>query len=212
MRLQAYSVIFWDFDGVIKDSMEVKSEGFYQLFLPYGLEVAQRVKAHHQANGGMSRLLKIPFYFSEFLGWPPDLERDQKAIEKFAQLSWEATINSPWVPGAKEYLRGHKKAQDFYIVTGTPETEIIQSCRSLEISDCFCGIFGAPKEKEAIIAQVMAQEGYAKSSCLMIGDATKDLQAARANGIDFLLRETAENRSLFSTFTGPKVADFTGFL
>ena len=33
--------IFFDFDGVIKDSVKVKSESFEKLFLPFGKKVAK---------------------------------------------------------------------------------------------------------------------------------------------------------------------------
>ena len=32
--LKTKKVIFWDFDGVVKDSVEVKSTGYEKLFLP----------------------------------------------------------------------------------------------------------------------------------------------------------------------------------
>ena len=42
-HLKSAKIIFWDFDGVIKDSVEVKSAVFGQLFLPFGKIVAKKV-------------------------------------------------------------------------------------------------------------------------------------------------------------------------
>ena len=36
--------IFWDFDGVIKDSVSVKSDAFEELFLPFGSDVAKKLE------------------------------------------------------------------------------------------------------------------------------------------------------------------------
>ncbi len=55
-------VVFWDFDGVIKDSVEVKSDAFEQLFLPFGKDIAKKVRIHHEENGGISRFDKLPIY------------------------------------------------------------------------------------------------------------------------------------------------------
>ncbi len=52
--MKEFSVIFWDFDGVIKDSVGVKIKAFFQLFEPFGFVVAERVRQHHEANGSMS--------------------------------------------------------------------------------------------------------------------------------------------------------------
>lgn len=51
-------VVFWDFDGVIKESVEIKTIAFIGLFEEFGSEVYNRVREHHIANGGMSRLKK----------------------------------------------------------------------------------------------------------------------------------------------------------
>ena len=57
--LAAARIVFWDFDGVIKDSVAAKSDGFEKLFRPFGAEVARRVRQHHEAHGGVSRYEKI---------------------------------------------------------------------------------------------------------------------------------------------------------
>ena len=60
--INSYKNIFWDFDGVIKDSLEIKTNAFYQLFQEYGIDIANKVKEHHLLNGGMSRYEKMPIY------------------------------------------------------------------------------------------------------------------------------------------------------
>ena len=53
--------IFFDFDGVLAESVQVKSDAFFKLYLPYGEEVAQKALNHHINNGGMSRFEKFKF-------------------------------------------------------------------------------------------------------------------------------------------------------
>ena len=47
--------IFWDFDGVIKDSVEIKSDAFEDLFSPFGLNLSKKVRKHHENNTGLTR-------------------------------------------------------------------------------------------------------------------------------------------------------------
>ena len=63
MILDKYEMVFWDFDGVIKESVSVKTDAFEELFKPYGDIVRKKVKNHHIENAGMSRFNKIPFIF-----------------------------------------------------------------------------------------------------------------------------------------------------
>ena len=58
------SVVFWDFDGVIKDSVDIKSIAFEKLFSIYGTKISKKVRAHHEKNAGVSRFDKIPLYMS----------------------------------------------------------------------------------------------------------------------------------------------------
>ncbi len=48
--LKEIQSVFIDFDGVIKDSVEAKSDVFEQIFLPFGNNIAKRVRSHHEAN------------------------------------------------------------------------------------------------------------------------------------------------------------------
>ena len=54
--------IFWDFDGVIKESLEVKSNAFFKLFEKFGHDIASKVRNHHEDNvnylGGSGRGIK----------------------------------------------------------------------------------------------------------------------------------------------------------
>ena len=60
--LNSKKIIFWDFDGVIKESVSVKTDAFGKLFSNFGSKVSQKVVSHHINNGGMSRFDKIPIY------------------------------------------------------------------------------------------------------------------------------------------------------
>ena len=98
--LKEKHVLFWDFDGVIKDSVVIKSKGYEELFLPYGKEVVDRVNDHHENNGGISRYKKIPLY----LGWagePAGPEQVKSFCDQFSKLVQQAVVHSPWVPGVK---------------------------------------------------------------------------------------------------------------
>ena len=54
MIFKEIQAILFDFDGVIADSVHVKTEAFAKIYEPYGKEVVNRVVTHHIANGGVS--------------------------------------------------------------------------------------------------------------------------------------------------------------
>lgn len=200
-------LIFWDFDGVIKDSVAVKTEAFAHLFRPYGVELAERVRAHHEANGGMSRFEKFPLYL-EWAGVPVTQEKVDECCRRFSQLALQGVINAPWVPGVEVILRRNPRQQEFVLVTATPQDEIEEILAAINLRACFSEVFGAPiRKKEAIRASLAARQLDA-SQCLMIGDAKADWEAALANNVPFLLRRHSSNRRVFENYSGDSVEDF----
>lgn len=200
--LKQKHVLFWDFDGVIKDSVVVKSKGYEKLFLPYGKEVVDRVNEHHENNGGISRYKKIPLY----LGWagePAGPEQVQSFCEQFSKLVQQAVIHSPWIPGVKEYLKDNCLQQSFILITATPQEEIEEILNALNIAGFFREVHGAPKTKAAVINDVLKRLHFPSEQALVIGDSGTDLEAAEKNKVAFLLRRTQQNHNLQELYSGP---------
>lgn len=201
--------IFWDFDGVIKDSVEVKTHAFEQLFQSFGVDVVKRVRDHHEAHGGMSRFEKIPHYL-ELAGELATPERVEEYCQRFAMLTLQGVIDAPWVPGVEAFLRNNPFYQSFVLVTATPQKDIEEILTALNLQACFIDVFGAPVSKEEAIHRTLAALQLFSYQCLMIGDAKADWDAARANEVPFLLRRHATNGTVFKDFIGDSVVNFTG--
>ena len=60
--LANYTYFFWDFDGVIKESVSIKTNAFKKLFSDQNNSTLLKIIDHHLENGGVSRYEKIPLY------------------------------------------------------------------------------------------------------------------------------------------------------
>ena len=204
--LKQQAVIFWDFDGVVKDSLDIKSLAFENLFLPFGPEIASRVRIHHERNGGVSRFEKIPLYL-KWAGQPTSPLQVNEFCNRFAKSVQQGVLDAPWVPGVREYLLGKCTEQYFILVTATPQEEIEQILDALDISHCFREVYGAPTNKAIAIAAVLDQQKCPPIRSLMIGDAETDRQAALFNSVPFLLRRTPLNLAVQNSYSGPMFDD-----
>jgi phosphoglycolate phosphatase-like HAD superfamily hydrolase len=204
--LKKVAIVFCDFDGVIKDSVPAKAVGFEQLFLQYGTDVACRVRQHHEAHGGTSRYEKMPIYLG-WVGEPATAERIQEFADRFSKLVYQAVIDSPWVPGVREYLLTHHLRQRFVLLTATPQDEIQAILHALGIAHCFDQVFGAPTRKATAMADTLQRMCCATKDAVMIGDSESDLEAAHANDVTFLLRCTTTNQLLQRRYTGLRFED-----
>jgi phosphoglycolate phosphatase-like HAD superfamily hydrolase len=203
--IRRYATVFWDFDGVIKESLAVKADVFERLFAPFGAAIAMRVRSHHERHGGLSRYEKLPLYL-EWAGQESSAAEVARYCELFSGAVYQRVIDCEWVPGAREYLQANYARQTSMLVTGTPQTEIESILDALGIVHWFREVHGAPVAKVDAICGALARERQAPA--IFIGDSASDYAAAQAAGIDFLLRRTGFNWELQQAYSGPQCDDF----
>jgi len=201
--ISSANLVFWDFDGVIKESVDVKTRAFEALFLPHGLEIAAKVRLHHEANGGISRFEKMPLYLS-WAGIEPTESTVKVWCNRFSDMVLQAVVESPWVSGVPDYLETHYQQQHFVLVTATPQTEIDVILHRLGITYWFRQVFGAPTRKAEAICRVLEQQQVFPHQALMIGDTESDWNAAQSHGVPFMLRLTKINCALQDRYLGAK--------
>jgi len=206
-KISDYNTCFWDFDGVIKESVDIKTDSYFSLFKNFGLDVAEKVKKHHLSHGGMSRFDKFPVYLS-WAGIEPTENSIKSFCNEFSQLVVQRVIDSPWVKGAEEFIVNNKYNQSNILVSATPQDELEYIIDALNLTKSFLKIYGSPLSKSKALFQTMQNLNLKASECLMIGDANIDLDAAITNQISFLLRKHAGNSLIFNSYNGPHFEDF----
>jgi HAD superfamily hydrolase (TIGR01549 family) len=198
--------IIFDYDGVIAESVHVKTEAFAELYRPHGPEIMNQVIAHHEANGGISRFEKFKLYHESHLGISLDESGVDELAQKFSDLVLNKVIDSPYIEGALEFLKKWYTEYDLFISTGTPETEIKTILRAKSTFNYFKNIYGSPDSKISHIRNIIARYSYKKNEMVFIGDALTDRDAARQMGIGFVGRYTTveeikKERLLIEDFT-----------
>lgn len=199
-RIPKYSIAFFDFDGVIKDSVHCKGLAFSSLFSKYGDALMKRIEAHHKNNPGVPRSEKIAVY----LTWAGEFNNPTTVKDyctKFATISTRATINAPWIPGVKNYLESNHKKQKIILVSAIPKQELIYIISQLNIKSYFCQTFGFPTTKENAIRQALKKHDCDNTNAVFIGDTLTDWQAADSCSVDFVYRgrKTIHTNSELST-------------
>lgn len=201
--------IFFDFDGVLAESVNIKTEAFREMYLIYGNEFAQKVVDHHLANGGVSRYEKFRIYNGEWLGEDLTLEREKELASQFSKLVLEGVVNSAEVEGTSQFLESNSQYIK-YIITGTPTIEIKPILREREMDHFFEEVYGSPEKKEYWVEEIIKKERISPEECVFVGDALADYKAALSNEVHFVLRETEEAASLFKNYQGFSIKNLKG--
>ena len=207
INFRNFQWIFFDFDGVVKESVSVKTDAFMNLFGSIGPQLKKKIRDHHEANGGLSRYEKIPVYLS-WLGLDDSQKSIDRYAEKFSQLVRTGVIKSEWVPGARELIVEASKDSDLFVVSATPQNELYEILEVLCLNQYFEKVFGSPTPKDAALKALVDSYNVNRSRSVMIGDSESDYLAAESNGIPFILRRTDLNKNLQSRLDCKQISNF----
>ena len=178
-------MVVFDCDGVILESLEVKTAAFGQIVEEYGPEAVARMTEYHLAHGGVSRFRKFEWFYDEVLGSKITEDNLQALSRKFRQLVFEGVMRSPLVPGIIETLESLHGRLPMYVASGTPNDELSQVLDARNLTRFFNGVYGTPPGKTELLRRIIEKEGIAPNDTLVVGDSSTDLDAAQSCGARF---------------------------
>ena len=190
------NAIIFDFDGVVLESLNVKTNAFKKLYEPYGSDISKRVVEHHLENGGVSRFDKIKFYHNIFLGEDIDEKKIQKIAQKFSEMVVNEIMKVPFVDGAKQFIEDNYKRYLMFISSATPTNELNFICKQRKIAKYFQGIFGSPDSKSKHISSIITNYSLNNREIVFIGDSSSDLDAANTHNLTFIARLSGVSNNL----------------
>ena len=200
--------IIFDFDGVIVQSVKVKSDAFAELYKLYGSEIVKKVIIHHEKNGGLSRFKKIKYYHESFLNKSITNEEISILANKFSNIVIDEVINCPYVPGALEYIEKVSNHYKLFVSTGTPTYEINKILKSRKIDGYFTEVFGSPQNKSTHLTVILEKYNFHPNELIFYGDSNSDLDAAQQKKIPFILIKNKYNTSISDLYKGKIINNF----
>jgi beta-phosphoglucomutase-like phosphatase (HAD superfamily) len=181
-----YQAFFFDFDGVLADSVEVKTEAFAKLYEPYGSEVVAQVIDHHRRHGGMTRTDKFCYYHGDYLGKTLSDEEMAKLCWEFSELVVDKVVAAPEIRGAGGFLKKWCSRLPCFVISATPQEEIRQIVGRRGMMGYFEEVLGAPAGKKENLQRLLNQFHLNPSKCFLFGDAESDYRAAHVCGVEFI--------------------------
>ncbi len=198
MKATDWQAIIFDFDGVLVESGDIKTQAFADLYQSYGETVVDKVVRYHNLNGGLSRYQKFRHFQQHLLKMPPLTQDEELELDRrFSKLVVEAVIASKPVLGANELVYKEATRIPLFIVSGTPEIELNTIVTRRGLEPYFTEVRGSPKSKQTLIAEILSTHGFTPTRVLMIGDALIDYQSAQTNNVAFLGRVRTGDKSPF---------------
>lgn len=190
-------LLILDFDGIVLESVQAKTEAFRKLF-SFSPEHVNEIVQFHKENGGMSRYDKIRYFYKNLLKEELSEERMKELSTRFEEMVYDEIIKSPFVKGAGELIRTISEKVPVYVVSATPTDELKRIIRERNLDRYFSGVFGSPRTKKDHILRILETERVSPEKTLFVGDAKNDWEAAQAAGVRFIGRVYGEVPDMIS--------------
>ena len=201
------SLIVFDCDGVLLESVDAKTKAFEETVAEHGSRAAARLIEYHTANGGVSRYKKFEWFFREVLGREITRTEMSRLGERFKELAFEGVMNAPMVTGVLECIKKLHNQIPMYVASGAPQEELTAVLNARNISKYFKCSYGSPPGKTELLRSILRQTGAEPKKAIMVGDSSTDLDAAQACGTRFFGRG-----EYFKLSGWPWSKDLHGFL
>jgi len=178
--------IFFDFDGVILDSMHIREYGFKKIFDKFDDDLVEKLLKYHNENGGLSRYVKIKYFYNKLLNKDISEKKVCEYADNFSKIMRKELVKKKYLISTTiNFIKNNAKQYNFHIVSGSDEKELKFLCKSLEVFDYFQSIHGSPTPKNELVERVLLINHYVANTTVLIGDSINDYEAAKENGIDF---------------------------
>lgn len=186
LQILNYDTIFFDCDGVILDSNQVKTDAFAISLKDYPKALISKFLEYHKSNGGVSRYEKFEHFFTNI---NPVNEKDKNielSLERYSSITRESLLSCNLIPGVIETLEIiSEKSKNIFVITGGDQEEVRYVFKERSLNHFFTDILGSPKTKDENMNKVL--NDYKKlGKCLFFGDSRVDFEVANSFQCDFV--------------------------
>ncbi|MDD5045091.1 MAG: HAD-IA family hydrolase [Candidatus Omnitrophica bacterium] len=201
--------IVFDFDGVLVESVDIKTNAFARLFEGEGAEIVKQVVDYHLNHTGVSRFEKFRYFYKVLLKRELTEQKFKELCERFSVLVVEEVVKAPYVKGGKEFLDRYSNTYKCFVASATPQREIEDIIEKRKMGRYFAGIHGAPKLKSEAVKEIIEGNRLSAAEIVYVGDAMSDYSAAKDNGVRFIAR-IKDNEEIFATIDCLRINDLSG--
>jgi len=116
--------IIWDFDGVIVDSVNIRTEGFKTVLKDYSKEEIKKLINYHLKNKGKSRFEKFDYFFKEIVNNFKSEEEIFAYVKKFCDLMKERINKKLLFENILTYIKEKYKEKEMHIISASYYLEL----------------------------------------------------------------------------------------
>ncbi len=185
-------VLILDFDGVVVESVDIKTAAFRELFKDR--PCVDDIIRYHLQNNALSRFIKFKHIYNNILHEEYNKNIEGILGDKFTQIVFQKVVECHLCPGAQEFLTIFSSIYPIYLASATPQEELEKIIEARDLRHYFKEVWGTPPgNKLKFINRALKIEKAKPAEALYIGDMVEDFRVAQETGVAFVGRRYAES-------------------
>ncbi|MBN1431646.1 MAG: HAD family hydrolase [Methanomicrobiaceae archaeon] len=186
--MKIIKTIILDFDGVIVESDNIKHRAFSEIFSEYP-DFYNEIMDYHYSHNAVDRYDKFRHIMTGIMKTGYDETLFKEWSERFRNLTTDAIIKCPFVPGALDFLEYFSGITPLHLASATPGGDLMTILEKKGLSRYFSSANGSDRPKTEILQSVADSEHTLPEEMLYIGDSPEDLKTAENYGCRFIGRQ-----------------------
>ena len=188
-----YDLIIFDCDGVILDANILKINAMKNALIDSGIALceAEQCAKFFAENFGKSRFYHVDYFVEHLINIKePEVKHFKKSLLTAYSLQCKTLyLSANITPFINELLIKNKAIK--YVASGSEQQELRDVFKHRQLDSYFKEILGSPEKKVNHVTNIVNR--HPRLNAVMIGDAVSDLEAAKANNIDFIFYSPFSN-------------------
>ena len=140
--------IFWDFDGVLIDSNDVRTNGFREIFHKHPINLVDELIKYHTKNGGLSRYDKIKYFYEKILRKNISETQVVEYSNSYKSIMLNHLLNKKYLINDSLNFIKKNHSKNMFLVSASDEKELKIICEYLGLKKYFIEIKGSPTTKK----------------------------------------------------------------
>mgnify|MGYP005992122579 CR=1 FL=1 len=166
--------------------MPIREYGFRKIFENHDKILVDRLIEYHSLNGGLSRYVKIKYFFEILLEEEITEEKVLELANNFSLIMKRELTNKKYlIKETVDFISNNYEKYNFHIVSGSDDKELNFLCKELKLAKYFKSIHGSPTPKNDLVKNVLSENKYKENETILIGDSMNDYEAAKINNLEF---------------------------
>jgi HAD superfamily hydrolase (TIGR01549 family) len=179
-------IIFFDFDGVILDCADIKTDAFRNIFEEICPKRINEIIDYYEYNGGVSRRIKFAYVYKVFLNKEITEEESNRLSDRFTEMTLNKIKKAPTIKGLIEFLKNYSNGTKYVIASGAPHEQLIEIIKFRNLDGYFKQVVGAPTKKSETILKTLKDLKLEREEAIFIGDAMTDYEEAQKSKVLFI--------------------------